>query len=97
MDTNQNNGQNYQINAFVKGMNSDTSLDQVSNEQYLFGRNIRITNNALLTQDINSNNKEGIVTPVPVGQSKDLGISGNLKTILATASIGNIGAIILKK
>lgn len=97
MDTNQNNGQNYQINAFVKGMNSDTSLDQVSNEQYLFGRNIRITNNALLTQDINSNNKEGIVTPVPVGQSKKLGISGNLKTILATASIGNIGAIILKK
>lgn len=97
MDTNQNNGQNYQINAFVKGMNSDTSLDQVSNEQYLFGRNIRITNNALLTQDINSNNKEGIVTPVPVGQSKDLGISGSLKTILATASIGNIGAIILKK
>ena len=97
MDTNQNNGQNYQINAFVKGMNSDTSLDQISNEQYLFGRNIRITNNALLTQDINSNNKEGIVTPVPVGQSKDLGISGNLKTILATASIGNIGAIILKK
>lgn len=97
MDTNQNNGQNYQINAFVKGMNSDTSLDQVSNEQYLFGRNIRITNNALLTQDINSNNKEGIVTPIVVGKSNVLGIPSGYIEILATASIGNIGAIILKK
>ena len=51
MDTNQNNtAQNYQINAFTKGMNTDTSYDMLNNEQYVFGQNIRITNNTLLNK-----------------------------------------------
>lgn len=101
MDTNQN-AQNYQVNTFIKGMNSDTSLDAVDSSQYLFGKNIRITNNTLLYGDINSNTKEGIVAPVPVGIQylsvidDDTIINYEYKDILATASIGNIGAIVLK-
>ena len=64
MATNQNN---IHTNSFTKGMNTDTSLDMVSNEQYVFGQNIRITNNALLNAIINSNTTEGIVSPVPEG------------------------------
>lgn len=79
----------------------------------MFGQNIRITTNALLQALIDSNNTEGIVTPVAapvettlIGKDqllKDLLIwndDGTYKVvitdILATASIGDIGAIILK-
>jgi hypothetical protein len=37
MDTNRNDGQNYQINTFNKGMNTDTALDAVAEGQYIFG------------------------------------------------------------
>lgn len=37
MGTNQNTANNYQINTFTKGMNSDTSYDMVGADQYLFG------------------------------------------------------------
>ena len=102
---------NTQVNSFIKGMNTDTSLDQISNEQYVFGQNIRITTNALLQSLIDSNNTEGIVTPVaaPVETSivtgtlyEDLINFGedykitSIDGILATASIGDIGAIIIK-
>ena len=102
---------NTQVNSFIKGMNTDTSLDQISNEQYVFGQNIRITTNALLQSLIDSNNTEGIVTPVaaPVETSivtgtlyEDLLNFGegykiiSIDGILATASIGDIGAIIIK-
>jgi len=48
-------------------MNSDTSLDQVQDNQYLFGVNIRISNNTVIFEEPNSNNKEGIVCPIRAG------------------------------
>ena len=94
MATNQNN---IHINSFSKGMNTDTSLDMVGNEQYVFGQNIRITANALLNGDIDSNSKEGIITPVPSGQNNhgQLGDVGN-SSILAVSTLGDVGAVILK-
>lgn len=94
-----------QINSFSKGMNSDTALDVVQSEAYVFGQNIRITNNALLSALIDSNSTEGIVTPVNSGIQysvvwKEGANSGKhdytISSILATASIGNIGAIVVK-
>lgn len=77
MDTNQTRDNNYQINSFVKGMNSDTSYDQMDSAQYLFGQNIRVTNNMLLFGgsgcDITSNNTEQVVAPVLSGIKKDTG------------------------
>ena len=70
MDTNQNTANNYQINTFTKGMNSDTSYDMIGADQYLFGQNIRITNNTLIFGDQHQNKTEGIVTPVYVGEEK---------------------------
>lgn len=95
MATEQNN---IHINSFTKGMNTDTSYDMIGNEQYVFGKNIRITANALLQGVIDSNCKEGIVTPVPDGQDGhgEAGM-GEYKEVLAVASIGNIGAIIVNK
>lgn len=93
MATNQNN---IHINSFTKGMNTDTSLDMIGNEQYVFGQNIRITNNAIIDAIIDSNNKQGVVTPVNAGvkyntQGMYMGMS-----ILAVASIGNIGVVVVK-
>lgn len=109
MDTNNAQQNNAHINSFTKGMNSDTSLDMVSNEQYLFGKNIRITNNALLGADsIDSNSKEGIVTPVLKGneiriedyqEAEKTQLNPFYKvcnSILASASIGDVGVIIVK-
>lgn len=94
MATNQNN---IHINSFSKGMNTDTSFDMVGNEQYVFGQNIRITANALLQGVIDSNNKEGIITPVPSGQSGHGTFDeAAQKSILAVSALGNIGAIIVK-
>lgn len=98
MDTNQRTANNYQINSFIKGMNSDTSYDMVGSDQYLFGQNIRITNNTLLFGDIDSNNTEHIIAPVVDGVyvlGDKFAIKDVLK-ILATASIGTIGAIIVQ-
>ena len=53
---------NIQTNSFIKGMNTDTSLDMIQEGQYVFGQNIRITTNALLGQVIDSNSTEGIIT-----------------------------------
>lgn len=96
MDTNQNN---IHINSFTKGMNTDTSLDMVSNEQYVFGQNIRITTNTMLGVMQSANTKEGVVVPIPVGD--DIITEGDTEvfgsTILAVASIGNIGAVIVRQ
>lgn len=101
MATNQNN---IHINSFSKGMNTDTSLDMVGNEQYVFGQNVRITANALLQGAVDSNSKEGTITPVPSGQA-DHGaliddenlINDKYKwSILGIATLGDIGAIIAK-
>lgn len=93
MATNQNN--NIHINSFTKGMNTDTSYDMVSNEQYVFGKNIRITKNQSLGSDYNSNYKEGILSSVCIGDKIEL-FSYDCIKILATASIENIGVIITK-
>lgn len=95
MDTNQqqNRADNYQINTFSKGMNTDTSYDMVGAEQYVFGQNIRITNNVLIDNKIDHNAKEGIVTPIGIGESKHIDIEGS---IMASATIENVGAIITK-
>jgi hypothetical protein len=46
-------------------MNSDTAFDQIENQQYIYGQNIRITKNQLLGgADDYSSLHEGIVTPV---------------------------------
>ena len=101
MDTNRNDGQNYQINAFNKGMNTDTALDAVAEGQYIFGQNIRISSNVLLADDngrpnIDPNSKEGLVTPITIGQKTTLITLGNVDRILATGSIGNIGVVIVR-
>lgn len=94
MDTNQNTANNYQINTFTKGMNSDTSYDMIGADQYLFGQNIRITNNTLIFGDQHQNKTEGIVTPVYVGVKKPYNMLGNI--ILAAQSIEDIGVIITR-
>lgn len=84
----------------------------------MFGQNIRITTNALLQALIDSNNTEGIVTPVAAPVSATVSFhEGSLVNalniapavpnvtttfsviiteILATASIGDVGAVIVK-
>lgn len=96
MDTNRNDGQNYQINTFNKGMNTDTALDAVGEGQYIFGQNIRISNNVLLTGNIDPNSKEGLVTPITIGEETTLIDLENVDRILATGSIGNIGVVIVR-
>lgn len=95
------NENNSHLSSFVKGMNSDTSYDQVSNQQYVFGKNIRITKNNLLKGDINDTNyssvHEGVVTPVPSG--KEVFMSSDMFSLtkeryLGSDSIGDIGVII---
>lgn len=100
MDTNQRTANNYQVNTFTKGMNSDTSYDMIGADQYLFGQNIRITNNTLLFGDIHQNYTEGSVTPVYTSGPFELisledSPDYNSVRILAAKSIGNIGAVIL--
>ncbi len=65
------NENNSQINSFTKGMNSDTSFDQIENTQYIFGQNIRIAKNQPLgTSGDYSSVHEGIVTPVWIGEDR---------------------------
>lgn len=97
MDTNQRTANNYQINSFIKGMNSDTSYDMVGSDQYLFGQNIRITNNTLLTGNIDSNNTEYVAAPINSG----INISHrnpvqNAYRILACKSIVDTGVIVIE-
>lgn len=89
---------NYQINSFSKGMNSDTAYDQVDPSQYLFGQNIRITNNTVLLGDINENTKEQLVSPVPKGAGVSFVNStiDGVDSILAAEAIENVGCIIVK-
>ena len=99
MDTNQNTANNYQINTFTKGMNSDTSYDMIGADQYLFGQNIRITNNTLIFGDQHQNTTEGVVTPVYQGKETTIELNNEItdpnRRILATASIGDLGVIVI--
>lgn len=97
---------NSYVNAFVKGMNLDTSLDVVDQEQYVFGQNIRITNNTLLSALIDSNSTEGLITPVNAGviyrwiyAPEFITISSleyPIDTILAVVSLDDEGAVIVR-
>lgn len=104
MVTDQNNSQ---VNSFVKGMNTDTSWDMIGSDQYVYGENIRITNNALVAENINSNTTEGVVTPVwwrRIEANDVKNRNGEIiqnfphyERILACDSIGNVGVVIAKK
>lgn len=93
------NENNSQINSFGRGMNSDTSYDQIENQQYVFGQNIRITKNQLLggSGDYSSLH-EGIVTPVVQGAGI-VDILSNKpsfynKKILSVKTVDNLGTIV---
>jgi hypothetical protein len=79
-------------------MNSDTAYDQIENNQYVFGQNIRITKNQSLGGYTDySSLHEGIVTPVPSGL--DVVKSSNIpslsgKRILYVGTIDRLGVII---
>lgn len=96
MDVNQNNSQ---INTFVGGMNSDTSVDQVQNNQYLFGLNVRISNNTLILEEPTSNTKENIVCPIKNGKKINFSLNDDIQKnfikVLAAESIEDLGVLIL--
>lgn len=93
MDTKQNN---YAINEFKGGMNSDLSYDVLQPNQYVFGENIRITTNALISQINNSNTKEGSLSAIPEGVQIDTYQNIIIKDILAAGSIGEVGVILTR-
>lgn len=95
MDTKQKANLDIQVNSFSKGMNSDSSYDLVPTEQYIFGKNIRITNNTLIAQDIDSNTTEGGVSPIYIGKKQVLDITCD--RILAVDSIEKVGVVIVEK
>lgn len=90
------NENNSQINSFVKGMNSDTSFDQVPNEQYILGQNIRITKNQLLGNSGEySTVHEGIVTPVPSGVGcGGFSVGPDKKRILSVQSVDRLAIVV---
>jgi len=92
------NENNSQINAFVKGMNSDTTYDQVDHQQYVFGKNIRITKNDFVggVEENTASLREGAVTPVPYGLiiNNPTAFATNGETLLAVDSINNIAVVI---
>lgn len=91
------NENNSSINSFTKGMNSDSSYDQIDGAQYTFGQNVRITKNQFLGgKDDYASVHEGIITPVPSGLNLST-ISENVGTILAVKSVDNIAIIISVK
>ena len=57
MDTKNNN---IAINEFSGGMNSDLSYSVLHPNQYIYGKNIRITSNSLLDQTEVPDKKEGV-------------------------------------
>lgn len=87
---------NSYLNSFTKGMNSDTTFDQIDNSQYIFGKNIRITKNQNIGEGQNdsySTLHEGVITPVPKGLQIDT-IENFVGDILAVNSIDNICVIV---
>ena len=75
-------------------MNSDTAFDQIENQQYIYGQNIRITKNQLLGgADDYSSLHEGIVTPVLQGIDIST-LSFADKKILAVDSVDRLCTIV---
>ena len=93
------NENNAQINAFVKGMNTDTAYDQVDNQQYVYGKNIRITKNDFVggTSGNFPSVHEGVITPVPEGDIYEfLQDKTVIGTFLGSDTINDIAVVITK-
>lgn len=97
------NDKNGHINSFTKGMNSDTTYDQIENTQYTFAKNIRITKNQSINITSSGNYAslhEGIVTPVLDGilsaYSAGLDNSFNYTKILAVDTVDRLGTIVAR-
>ena len=90
------NENNSYINSFTKGMNSDTAFDQINNAQYIYGQNIRITKNQLLSSSGDySSVHEGIVTPVPSGVDlSSLSLNVPNQRIIAVCSVDQIAIVV---
>lgn len=85
------------INTFSKGMDADTTYDSVSAEHYIFGKNVRITNNTLIAEEADANTTEGIVTPVYEGKKMVFeGAPDNIDCILAIKTLDDIGGVVFK-
>lgn len=90
------NENNSQINSFTKGMNSDTSYDQIENTQYVFGQNLRITKNQPLGGNADyASVHEGIVAPVPLGSVTQWYQIQNPGKILSIKSVENTVVMVL--
>ena len=90
------NENNSQINAFVKGMNSDTAYDHLDNQQYVYAKNVRITKNDSINNSSTNNFSsvhEGAVTPVPVG-IEEMHNNGVVGRFLGSDSIGEIAVVV---
>ena len=89
---------NSHINSFSKGMNSDTTYDQIANENYTFAKNVRISKNYLIgdTNTESSSQREGIITPVYKGLILDNRYEIGDCEILSVDSIDNIGVLVCK-
>lgn len=100
----ENRNQNILVNLFHKGMNTDTAINMLDQEHYIYGQNIRITQTTPLGAVIDVNRTKGCVTPVPKGikyeqelqRLPQLANEALPYTIMATASIDDIGAVIIK-
>lgn len=85
------------INTFSKGMDADTTYDSVSAEHYIFGKNVRITNNTLIAEEADANTTEGIVTPVYEGKKMVFeDAPDNIDCILAIKTLDDIGGVVFK-
>lgn len=97
------NDKNGHINSFTKGMNSDTTYDQIENTQYTFAKNIRITKNQSINITSSGNYAslhEGIVTPVLDGilSAYATGVDNtfNYTKILAVDTVDRLGTIVAR-
>ena len=88
MDTNQDN---IQINSFIKGMNTDSSVQVISNDQYISAYNIRVFPNKNSNQQGELKSIEGVTKLI------DVEIPGfhNFK-ILNASTIRNYGVLIVE-
>lgn len=90
------NQNNICVNTFTKGMNTDTSYDKLSQDQYIYGENIRISSSCSLDTLNDPNNKSGAACPIPEGFVETINKTEKIIDILSTASIENIGVVIVK-
>lgn len=88
MDTNQ---ENMQINSFIKGMNTDTSVQMMSDDQYISAYNIRVFPNTDSNQQGELKSIEGVKKLIDV-ELPDFKIA----KILNASTIRNYGVLIVE-